>query len=437
MTFIASLPHHSGTNVIADRSFCLFTLDNEHRFDFSALSPEQLACILGANPRQQFQLQGGIWSAAHSIILATRSYPLDLTVGASNFSFQDQGTAFVDALENNRQFSSFGSLGIENDEDSVLPFSRANLERIFRLEMFDKLNMCGRLDDAELICLGLSVKVNALEFYIDAVHVPPEDLDVIHIVAKDLHLQVDGTEAIRWDAVLTSILNRVAAAGYVERLNFAVLGCRRTESLYREKSALVADALVRAVQTNPKLMHLQLCSTYHWDPHLQKLLRAMEDHSVLRTFVVKHYPRDADPDYSWLKQLVSRNRDITVFDYYFQRITDGSSIDKIYALNCFYHGSASLTKESADVRPLLFTTALNRSAFANFQYTALLLSNHTDMLCELVNGVNLDGVVTAEHVSDEARPADSHCNTKNRSKRRAKIQLPRRLVKKATPRNDT
>lgn len=91
-------------------------------------------------------------------------------------------------------------------------------------------------------------QVNVLEFYVVAVHVPPEDLDaMIHLQAKDLNLQIDVTEAVRWNACLISMLNRVAAAGHMEQLELSIHGWRRTEPFYLEKAGLVSDALVGAI----------------------------------------------------------------------------------------------------------------------------------------------------------------------------------------------
>lgn len=85
-----------------------------------------------------------------------------------------------------------------------------------------------------------------------------------------------------------------------------------------------------------------------------------------------------------LDRLLSRNRNITVFDIFGKKFTNGSSIDKLYALNRFFDDSAELVLEDTSLRPLLVATALSESASANYQYTSVLLSNHADTLCELI-----------------------------------------------------
>ena len=79
------------------------------------------------------------------------------------------------------------------------------------------------------------------------------------------------------------------------------------------------------------------------------------------------------------------------------------------------------------MRPQLVTTALAERAAGNFQFTALLMSNHTDMLCELTDGldnpdtVGVAGLATEETVS----PRET-----NASKHKAKVE-PSRVAKKA------
>ena len=85
--------------------------------------------------------------AVGQVILATRPYPVHLTLGqgpaGSDFGLQDHGTAFVDALE--QRPPSFGSLALLSDKDRM-PISRRNLERLLALMTLDELAM-NRLDE--------------------------------------------------------------------------------------------------------------------------------------------------------------------------------------------------------------------------------------------------------------------------------------------------
>ena len=169
---------------------------------------------------------------------------------------------------------------------------------------------------------------------------------------------------------------------------------------------------------------------------------AVEGHAGLRSLVVKvHTPtvdsdednsddEDSDVDdferipfdYLWLERLLSRNRNITVLDASHTRISNGSSIEQLYALNHFYHGSATLVKEqSASLRPLLATTTLVESAAGNLQHTALLLTDHTDTLGELIHDLPED----AEMPVSQTTGSDQT----EKLKRKARIQ-PSRAAKK-------
>lgn len=71
--------------------------------------------------------------------------------------------------------------------------------------------------------------------------------------------------------------------------------------------------------------------------------------------------------------------------------TDGLHVDALYALNRFYRGLLDLKVETPSERPLLVATTLTKGASSSFQRMALLLSDHTDTLCELTQfGDELD-----------------------------------------------
>jgi hypothetical protein len=52
-------------------------------------------------------------------------------------------------------------------------------------------------------------------------------------------------------------------------------------------------------------------------------------------------------DPSWLEKLLSHNRNVVVVDIVGNKCTNGSTIDKAYALNDFSNGSIELVSESA------------------------------------------------------------------------------------------
>jgi hypothetical protein len=109
------------------------------------LNPEEIACLMDATPGRQYAFTAGEWSAEQSIVLATRPYSVDLTLGQSSngyacFEFQDGGTAFVKALETREKI--FGSLCLDVDysDEDWTPLSNKNLKRLFQIETwFEKL----------------------------------------------------------------------------------------------------------------------------------------------------------------------------------------------------------------------------------------------------------------------------------------------------------
>ena len=126
------------------------------------------------------------------------------------------------------------------------------------------------------------------------------------------------------------------------------------------------------------------------------LTDALKDHKGLRTLLLGiQYYKDFDPGFSYLRQLLSHNRDIVVKNGKGEIYTDRGSIDELYALNRFHRGSAGLLEDPPLERPLLVSVPLLESASNNFQRTCLLLANHTDVLHELVRfsqlGEELDG----------------------------------------------
>ena len=196
-------------------------------------------------------------------------------------------------------------------------------------------------------------------------------------------------------------------------------------------------------------------------PYWPYIFKAMEEHPGLRTLVVKDCPQsyfsdehdseDNDSEdnvfedeeylrlsrfnYSLLEQLLSRNRNITVYDNAGNYFSNGPFIDSLYLLNHFYCGSATLVKESTSWRPLLVATALMENASEDFQYISLLLSNHVDVLCEFIQGMHgQEASVTSQSVpnaSESHVPIPHESNQADPVKRKARVQPPRAAKKAA------
>lgn len=397
---------------------CISSHRGENHFDFAALEVKQLVQILDMNPTRQYNFETGTWNAQQCVILATRPYPLHLTFsgrydGGAKFTFKDGGAAFVNALA--KRQSSFGSFSINFNMGEV-PFSDANLARLLQLEVFEELfSYCL---DGECFFLPFFTKVKTLQYRIEAAYLRSNNFDWLDIATKDLCLAIylDGVDEP--EQLLTSFLSRVAEIGHFEKLSFAADivydGYREFDNL-----ALVVEALIDVINRNPNLTFLDLSYTHwclDWALHFPSIFKAMENHPGLRTFKVKKFAPNYDladddsevsavnepePDYSCLELLLSRNRNITVLDDSDKRITNGSTIDKLYSLNRLYHGSMDMVKDATSLRPLLVATALVESASENFPSTALLLADHMGTLCEFMHGANGDEFDISQSAPEE------------------------------------
>ena len=408
-TFFWSLKHWVDVRCALRLGVCIKNGKPNSILDFAAFQAEQLACILDSNPPRHFAIPTSLLTAKQSVVLATRPYHLQLELQGNGFAFKDEGTAFVDALQN-RQLS-FGLLYLICREYGT-PFSPNNLSRLVELEIFDYLSVLWPSKECALA--PFSAKARKLEYWVDADHFQIEDFEYLNMRTKDLTLQLFLDSSVEWDRVLIAFLERVAQLGHFEHLCLSVHNRLEQFQLLDDpyefeepfdfdKVAPVAEALVRAIADNPKLRKLDLsksdCKFLNWEPHLPAISRAMEEHESLREFVVQAEDESDDEsdddevesmvksDYSWLERLLSRNRNIFVINKADNIISAGYKVHKLFVLNHFYNDSASLVKETAPLRSSLVATALVGKAFANFHFTRLLLSHHTDVLRDMMQNI--------------------------------------------------
>ena len=184
-----------------------------YKFDFAALHPEHLAQILDSNPTRNLSIQAGTWSPGQSVILATRPYALHLLLyndsrSPGNFRFNDEGTAFLGALQS-RQFS-FGSIDLIGE-----PLSTANIQRLMNLDVFEKIGWSAL--DGEDALLPLAAKAVALSC-VNADRIRPEDFDSVDVFTKDLEVTIYLDDTDDWAELLVSFMNRLAKLGHLEKL---------------------------------------------------------------------------------------------------------------------------------------------------------------------------------------------------------------------------
>ncbi|GAX24818.1 hypothetical protein FisN_18Lh099 [Fistulifera solaris] len=437
-TFFLSLKHND-----AKGSRLKIPIPSTDQFDFAAVfQPEQLAHVFDANPGRIYEFVEGTLSPEHSVVLATRSFPLNVKL--TWLSLGDNGTAFVNALSKRDQ-PSFGLFSMTFCYAHLLPMSHDNIERFLNLNItFKKLDLGILYDECAL--LPFSIRTNALSYEFNLTLLDSSDFEDVNILTNDLDLRINLGDTYDWDEHLVSIFERIAELGHFQKLRFSVH--QGFEGYYKVKDTThIAEALIEAVIDNSDLECLDLGESYRcldWAFQFKAMFKAMEHHPSLRKFIVdeivphEYCPEmeDSDSDdstsedsedgsdvYDWLKQLVSKNPKIVVHDSSGTRCSNGEEIDCVYLLNRM-DGYKELVKEPPSSRPLLVATALVESAAETFQNSALLLSNHADILCELLHDANLVKLFVApeETVTPLAKSVDS--------KRKLRIQ-PLRAAKKA------
>ncbi len=101
------------------------------------------------------QLSGLTLSQAQSTVLATRPYPVNLIL-LNSMRFQDDGTAFVDALESRQ--TPFGILHLNCREENhnreggdQICLTGTVLQRLFQTNTIERLEMHGSLDDDDML----------------------------------------------------------------------------------------------------------------------------------------------------------------------------------------------------------------------------------------------------------------------------------------------
>ncbi|GAX20228.1 hypothetical protein FisN_12Hu075 [Fistulifera solaris] len=168
------------------------------------------------------------------------------------------------------------------------------------------------------------------------------------------------------------------------------------------------QALIRAVRVNQNLKHLEFMAREHqWGRCIQKLFVVAETHKSLRSMKIKSYPDGYDPQYKWLKRLLTRNRYLKVTDILYGEIEADEETFRIYDLNQFFRDSKKLKEAPPAVRPSLVVTALTDEYMNDLQRTGLLLSDNVDVLCKLMHPVvhSSEGIVGEVDMEVENLPA--------------------------------
>ncbi|GAX25601.1 hypothetical protein FisN_28Hh073 [Fistulifera solaris] len=403
-TFVCSLPQpeHPKASLRFNRSLTDCTSCFPFIVDFAALREDQLLQILETNPKKQVELEIGSWSLEQAKILTSRPFPLSLKLtrareGWTGVGPKDDGTELIDLLE--KRQSRFGSFAVHCTEHGKMTMSHSNLVRLMKLDgIFDKL-IVGSLCGASMF-LPFTAKADVVEYEIDVRTFRPRDFDSLIIETKNLTLMFFAGHSNISGEEMVSFLHRAAQLGHFEGLGISSLRYRQNDA------APTVQALIQAINGNPKLTRLSLLGMsflFTSGPHLQDFFRAIAEHDSLHSVTLHPYPpvsglhlEDDEYDrlcqsyYSALEGLISRNRKLIVVNDWGDKITNGTTIDELYSQNYIYTRWTKVAGEPTSVRPWLVGMALTNCASKNFQYNMQLLTFHTDMLCEMLDDMNLD-----------------------------------------------
>ncbi|GAX21385.1 hypothetical protein FisN_28Lh073 [Fistulifera solaris] len=424
-TFFCSLTQPEHPKASLRFNHCLTDCKSSFPFivDLAALRDDQLIQILETNSKKQVELEIGSWSLEQAKILTSRPFPLNLKLtrareGWTGIGSKDDGTELINLLE--KRQPRFGSFAVHCMEQGQMTMSHNNLARLMKLEgMFDKLTI-GSLSGTSMF-LPFTANAGMVEYDIDVRTFLPRDFNSVNIETKNLtlmfcagHSNVSGEEMV-------SFLHRAAQSGHFECLGVATRRYRPNDA------APTVQALIQAIICNPKLTHLRLLGTsflFTSGSHLQDIFRAITEHDSLHKVTLHPYPplsgldmeddeydRLCQPYYTALEGLLSRNRKLIILNDWGEKITNGTTIDELYLNNYVYTRWTKVVEEPTSVRPWLVGMALTNCASNSFQYTTQLLTFHTDMLCEMLDGMRFDvdtgdSRTTANQATDNASDND-------------------------------
>jgi hypothetical protein len=384
--FLWSLKHER-----QDKIASVLLVGKNSLFDLDAFQSSQLASLFDVNPTRRVIIFQGSLQTKIAKTFVTRPYLINLELNYSKF--EDGGASFVRYLQERQ--SCFGALSMVG---RVVLAERHMSLLCHKLHLFESLELPLLSKDHFIHALTAPVKSISLVIDFDVYDLSELDFSSFDIVAEEVKLDIwarnDGEYP---EEFVVAFLQRVAELGHFKALT--LLHARVCFKKAVPKS--VGESLVQAVAANPKLKVLDISREVfyreiffgefspvdiyeHWDAHLKDLLHLIEDHAALETLKIPTYPTKKDPNYSWLNQLLKRNKKIRVVDRFDELVTDGALIDQQYALNRFSLSHEQLKGHTPSLRSAFIGTSLVESASANIARTASLLFQHTDVLCDLV-----------------------------------------------------
>ena len=357
-----------GTLGSSDKLLRIYCSDN---LSFDVARAEQFARVIDKNQAKTITIFSLYLDTALSTVLVTRPYPIDVKIKSSRIV--DSG-AFIEQLHD--RTSTFGSLSLKG-----VDLEAKYLRLLFdRFDLFESLQV-GALPNDLLLKL-LSAPLKSIGFKAGAEN-NELDLTTAEIVPKEIRVKTMYNDFP--PKFMVSFFHRVAELGHLESLKLSTTNSRRVSSAVRK-------ALFHAIGVSKKLETLKLyVGANILGYRMARLFDLLEKHEGLQTFHLYNYPTIIDRHFSWLKQLLKRNRRIHVNDEKGNDWVYDDELKEIYAMNRFVSGSERLTKEATLDRPVFMGAAFTHSAAGDFQRAGLLLKDHVDIFCEILHELELTG----------------------------------------------
>ncbi|GAX23333.1 hypothetical protein FisN_27Lh107 [Fistulifera solaris] len=340
-------------------------------FDFSVVTPRQLASLFENNPNRKTHLHGLSLNPKQASILASQPFKIDLRLANCVFPPEDQ--TFLEVLE--RRTSPFGNLRLPVDN----PFAPGTQTRLFEMPTLGFLSICpAALESKNMLLSPFSSKVNKLKFSLDKTDDQWRHVKSVNIVPKKCVLKVQ-CKCYGFPSVF------LQATGHLSELGL-IYSCATPS-----KQEL-AD-LATAVDTNHNLRVLEIGTLdRHWVSSWQNLMAVLARHIGLNTLKLK-VSIDATRTHRFAKicrgllWMLTENYRIDVIIVSPNKgvnIIWNEALHERLTLNRFLRGCKGLTREIELNRTALLGLALMEIMRHDTRRTAALLADNIDAICVLL-----------------------------------------------------
>jgi hypothetical protein len=354
-----------------ESDFIVINYGFRNMFDFSVVTPQQLASLFENNPSRKTHLHRLSLNPKHASVLASQPFKIDLRLADCVFLSGDQ--TFMEVLE--RRTSPFGNLRLPGDN----PFAPGTQSRLFELPTLDFLSICpAALESKNMLLSPFSSKVDKLKFCLDETDDQWRHVKSVNIVPKKCVLKVQ-CKCYGFPSVF------LQATGHLSELGLIY-------SCVTPSKQELAD-LATAVDTNQNLQVLEIGTVdRHWVSSWQNLMTVLARHNGLHTLKLK-VSIDATRTHRFAKLcrgllwMLTENYIIDVIIVSPSKgvnIIWNEALHERLTLNQFLRGCKALTREVELNRLALLGSALMEYMKHDTRRTAALLADNIDAICVLL-----------------------------------------------------